>query len=210
MPLDINIESRNPDAESYKILSRQMKKDMTSFNRELKALNKAIESEYNRISSNVFADFFGTLVQRTPILTGNARLNWMINTSGVTGDFIPYPKFAVPIQDRVFWKKRLATKVKGYRSRGYTSKGQRVAGLFASAKSATVAQVTREKIKIFRDTYLKMKSNKVFIFNNAPHIEALENGTSKQAPNGMLMITVQDFSRLIKKHTTGSPIFRSI
>lgn len=207
--LNLEIESRNKDTEEYRILSRQMKKDMTSFNKELKALSRAIDSEFDRISANVFSDFFTALVNRTPILTGNARMNWSINGTGNTGDVIPYPKFSVPIQDRTFWKRSLKTKTKGFRSRGYTSKGKRVEGLFASAKSSTVNQVVREKAKMFRDDYLKMRPKTVFIFNNAKHIEYLERGWSKQAPHGMLMITTQDFSRLIKKHTVGSQIFRS-
>jgi hypothetical protein len=207
--IDITFGGRNKDYETYKSLSKNLSKDVNSFKREINALKKAIETEFDIISANVYTDFFSTLVKRTPILTGNARLNWMINTSGVNVDVIPYPGDRTPIQDRTFFKKSLATKVKGYRSRGYTAKGKRVAGLFSMAKSASVNAETRMKIKVFRDNYLSLKPKSVFIFNNAKHISALEHGHSGQAPNGMLSITVQDFARLIKRHSSGSPIFRN-
>jgi len=37
----------------------------------------------------------------------------------------------------------------------------------------------------------------VFIINNLPYIEALENGHSKQAPNGMVRLAIQDVENQI-------------
>jgi len=40
---------------------------------------------------------------------------------------------------------------------------------------------------------------RIYITNNLPYIEALENGHSKQAPSGMLAITVAEFQTLVSK-----------
>lgn len=206
--LEINTDSVNKDYVEYNRLSKNISKDFKSFKRELNALYRACESEYNKIAVNVFADFFKTLVGRTPVLTGNARLNWNISVNGNTGELIPYPKDRTPIQDRTFYKRSLATRVKGLRSRAYSSKGDRIAGKFASAKSKSISRIVKAKIDRFRQEFKKSKVNNVTVFNNAKHIIYLEKGHSKQAPNGMVAITLQDFSRLVRKHASGSKIFK--
>ena len=208
--LEINTNNVNKELGVYKRLSRNISKDYKAFSRELDALYSAVESEFEKISANIFADFFKTLVGRTPILTGNARMNWNIGINGNTGDIIPYPEDGTPIQDRTFYKRSLATRVKGLRSRAYNSRGERVAGKFASVKSKAISRIVKAKIDRFVKEYSKSKAKTVTVFNNAEHIVYLETGHSrKQAPNGMVSITLQDFARLVKKHAAGSQIFRS-
>ena len=38
----------------------------------------------------------------------------------------------------------------------------------------------------------------IYITNNLPYINVLENGSSKQAPNGMVSLTMQDVQRSIR------------
>ena len=207
--LDIQSDNRNKDYETYERLSRNISKDAKSFLRELDALYHAVETEFENISVNIFSDFFRTLVNRTPILTGNARINWNIGVNGNTGELIPYPEDSTPVQDRVFFKRSLATRTKGYRSRAYSSTGERIAGRFASVRSKAISRITTNKIRKFKKEYKSLKVNNVTVFNNAKHIIPLEKGHSKQqAPNGMVSITLQDFSRLIRKHSSGSKIFK--
>lgn len=192
----------------YQRISKNISKDYKSFTRELDALFLAVESEYEKLASNIFSDFFGTLVRRTPILTGNARMNWNISINGNTGELIPYPKNANPIQDRTFYKRSLATRTKGLRSRAYSSTGTRIAGKFASVKSKTISRIVKEKVAKFKKEFAKSNAKNVTVFNNAKHIIYLEKGHSKQAPNGMVAITLQDFARLVRKHVSGSRVFK--
>lgn len=206
--LEINTDStKNKDYALYNRLSRTISKDFKAFSRELDALYNAVETEYENISIAVFSDFFKTLVGRTPILTGNARMNWFISVNGNTGEVIPYPKDATPIQDRTFYKRSLATRTKGLRSRAYSSTGQRISGKFASVKSKAISQIVKSRIAKFVEEYKKSPLKNVTVFNNAKHIIFLEKGHSRQAPNGMVSITLQDFARLVRKHTSGSKVF---
>lgn len=200
----------NKDYAEYKRISKNISRDYKSFSKELDTLYRAIESEYDKIAINIFSDFFKILVGRTPILTGNARLNWNISLNGNTGEVIPYPSDATPIQDRVFYKRSLATRTKGLRSRAYSSTGNRIAGKFASVKSKAISRILKNKIDRFRKEFKKMNSKNITVFNNAKHIIYLEKGHSKQSPNGMVSITLQDFARLVKKHSSGSKIFKGI
>lgn len=206
--LDIQSDNRNKDYEIYQRLSKNISRDAKTFLKELDALYNAVESEFEKISANIFSDLFRTLVNRTPILTGNARLNWNISINGNTGELIPYPKDSTPIQDRVFFKRSLATRTKGYRSRSYSSTGERIAGRFASVRSKAISRITTNKIRKFKKEYNSLNQSDITIFNNAKHIIYLEKGHSKQSPNGMVSITLQDFSRLVRKHSSGSKIFR--
>jgi len=43
-----------------------------------------------------------------------------------------------------------------------------------------------------------------WIVNNVEYIEALENGSSRQAPHGMVATALNDFALHIKKHTGGA------
>lgn len=38
----------------------------------------------------------------------------------------------------------------------------------------------------------------VFITNNLPYAQVIESGSSKQAPNGMVAVTITEFQRIIK------------
>lgn len=207
--LEINTDNiPSKDLATFQMLSKGISRDYKSFARELDALYNAVESEYDKISTNIFADFFKALVGRTPILTGNARINWNISVNGNTGDIVPYPNDRTPIQDRTFYKRSLATRTKGLRSRAYSSKGERIAGKFASVKSKSISRIVKSKIAKFIKEYQLSKRKNVTIFNNAEHIIYLEKGHSKQSPNGMVSITLQDFSRLIKKHVAGNKVFK--
>ncbi len=44
----------------------------------------------------------------------------------------------------------------------------------------------------------KVKDRDIWIANNLPYIESLENGSSKQAPNGMVALSVQEVNAWVK------------
>lgn len=45
----------------------------------------------------------------------------------------------------------------------------------------------------------KYTDGSIWITNNLPYIKRLENGWSKQAPNGMVRLTIAEFSSVVKK-----------
>lgn len=45
---------------------------------------------------------------------------------------------------------------------------------------------------------------RVFISNNLPYAEAIEDGHSKQAPMGMVKVTIAEFDSIVNKAVRGS------
>lgn len=57
----------------------------------------------------------------------------------------------------------------------------------ASTTAEVMARISKTKI-----------GDSVFITNNLPYIEALENGHSDQAPAGMVKVTIAEFKRTVE------------
>ncbi len=47
----------------------------------------------------------------------------------------------------------------------------------------------------------KLKDGKVYLYNNCVYIEVLEQGSSTQAPNGMVGQTIQEFEEILKERS---------
>jgi hypothetical protein len=65
------------------------------------------------------------------------------------------------------------------------------AGLLTEEQAAQVATNQQNGIDILKEPIITVS-------NNLPYIEPLENGHSKQAPNGMFAITVAEFELIVK------------
>lgn len=124
----------------------------------------AIEGDMEAIVKKVCIDIFSRIAERTPIDTGRARANWNIS-------FGSEP----PTEEESFGG---FDDIKKSKKKGKTGRSQQV------------AQVLRNKIDGFD---FDLTDEYIIIYNNVHYIEYLENGTSRQAPAGMVAVTLTEF-----------------
>ncbi len=105
------------------------------------------------------------IVERTPIDTGRAKASWRMN-----------PDVADASVEPLLENKRHAVTGKIIEAAGADEHP-----LFAN-QAAAVARAQQQKISA--------GATRIVISNNLDYIEKLENGTSQQAPGGMVAVTV--------------------
>lgn len=129
----------------------------------------AAKAEFKRrlldATRDVAFEIHGKIVDRTPIDTGRAKASWRLN-----------PGVADPSVEPV-----LADKVNVITGAVIERAGQGESPLFSS-QAAAVARAQQQKIPVGTD--------RIVISNNLDYIEKLENGTSQQAPGGMVAVTI--------------------
>lgn len=64
------------------------------------------------------------------------------------------------------------------------------------AGTATIAKVTAATMNLHA-------GQTIYLVNNLPYAQALEYGHSKQAPNGMVRLTIQEFNTFVNKAAAG-------
>lgn len=125
-----------------------------------KSLNKFgdyVPDSFEKIIRKACIDLYRMIVERTPVETGRAKVNWMISTT---------------------------------KSDSTLSAGED--GLSANEiKSIIEAEI--------RDFSFDIQDDQVIIYNNLEYIPDLENGTSKQAPAGMVAISLAEFTNYFNK-----------
>lgn len=185
----------------YKTSSKNMSSSISDFKKEMKLLKEGIKEEFSNVTAKTMADFFDTLVDRTPILTGNARMNWFVNTLGKTDVVIPYPKSPSVSSGSSDSSKLKINKM--------NLSGDKPDKHFIELSATHVSEVTMQKLSALISGIRRSLPDTVYIFNNAEHIEALEAGRSKkQAPRGMLALTIQEFPLIQRKYADQSELFK--
>lgn len=116
-------------------------------------------------------DLYGSIIKRTPVDTGRARGNWQIS---------------------------------------FTHNDDEVEGLDKSEKVISEANEKNvEQLESFENEIEKNKlprggfsfefpDNAIYLFNNLEYIEFLEDGTSDQAPNGMVELSLVEFTEHLR------------
>lgn len=116
-----------------------------------------------RATREVSFEIHEKIVNRTPIDTGRAKASWRINENVADPSVEP----------------QLADRPNGFGGISRAAAGE--SPLYANQALA----VARSRQQLISDT-----ASKIVISNNLDYIENLENGTSQQAPGGMVAVTV--------------------
>ena len=127
--------------------------------------HKSFDSLILGAMRNIAFTIHEKIVDRTPIDTGRAKASWRLNPGSADGSVEP-----------LFENKRNHVTGKIIEAAGADEHP-----LFAG-QAAAVARAQQQKIPV--------GAQKIVISNNLDYIEKLENGTSQQAPGGMVAVTV--------------------
>ncbi len=133
---------------------------------------KELEVTLDLVLQRVALDLMGRIVLRTPVDTGRARSSWDLSI-GSPSDWIP-PELP--------------------------GKGKRVAAKqsFTSSFAGGQAQNAGLNTKSLSTASAITSAQPIWIVSNLPYIEALENGHSKQAPVGMVVLSVAEIETEIE------------
>lgn len=142
---------------------------MGSFSDSVRAHVKKTSEKLDLIPRKIALEAFRRIVLRTPV--GNVR-NWIKPRAGYVGGRL-----------RGNWQIGIGSAPSG--------ELDRVDG----SGSQTIAEGT-SKIGSWKPSD---KDEPILIVNNLPYAEAVENGHSKQAPSGMLAITVAEFDGIVQE-----------
>lgn len=115
---------------------------------------------------DVAFDVHAKIVHRTPIDTGRAKASWRLNEGEADESVEPLLRDRIRQVGRNFF---------------FELAGPKEHPLY-SDQAASIARAQQQKIGD--------KASRIVISNNLDYIEDLENGTSQQAPRGMVAVTV--------------------
>lgn len=148
----------------------------TDFGRRLEAFARRVEAKSSEAARKITLDALAGCVNKTPVDTGRARANWQV--SALTPILTELDLgFTEPV--RVVGRGKAATKErKRNRTASNRFNAQQAARLALAAGEAAAYSVDRVTV--------------MYLSNNVNYIQYLENGSSRQAPQGMLRLTVQE------------------
>lgn len=135
---------------------------MASFGQQLKQFEVKVQSQSTAVVKKVVLEMFTRVMKRTPVDTGNARVNWEIGVNEI--------------------KSTVAT------AAAIEGENQ----VSAQALLAGLSELSTFKA-----------GQTVYITNNVEYIGHLESGHSKQAPAGMVAITVREFQDIVQSVAAG-------
>lgn len=138
------------------------------FDAPVKAFAEAFNLQMGIVCKVITLDLFTRVTMRTPVDTGRARAGWQI-AIGAPSEFLP-------------------PEVEGKSGEDKASGGMKFTSLFNGGKAA-VDIAAAGKID---------GGELIYITNNLPYIEALEFGHSKQAPAGMVRLSVAEVAAEIE------------
>lgn len=141
-----------------------MANDFRTFNLQLDQFAKRVRLSGTTVAKRVAFDVFGRIVRRTPVDTGRARASWNISTNQADRSVVG----------------EVRTRLK---SGTHAPKGLQQ----RAVKSAVNALQNKNLMG------LQVKSgDTIWISNNLPYIVKLEEGHSKQAPAGMVAVSLAE------------------
>lgn len=130
--------------------------------------------------------------------------NWVSKAKGDVDRAVRYVLIAIPtniirrnpVGDAVYWKSRPPKGYVGGRSRANWQYGNNVVpnGVINSVDKTGAATISKLRSQINSAPTASIH----WFANNLDYIQALENGHSRQAPNGMVKITVMEFQRYVR------------
>lgn len=146
------------------------------FGRRLVAFAHRIEAKSDQAARKIVIDALAGVVEKTPVDTGRARGNWQV--SAITPILTELDLgFSAPA--RVAGRSKKATKERAKNAKASNRiNAQQAAQLANVAGKAAVDAVDRVTV--------------MYLSNNVAYIKYLEDGSSRQAPKGMLKLTVQE------------------
>ena len=135
------------------------------------------------VVKKVAFDMFSRIVQRTPVDTGRARANWQIGINSIPSSSISFG---------------FKTGKQGWGAGGKTGFGGIVRAEGGASANADLGVVGREGKNL---SPFKI-GDIIYLANNVGYITFLEYGTgkggfSKQAPMGMVRITITEFQNFV-------------
>lgn len=141
-----------------------------SFSLDLARFARKVEGRMDLVVRKVCLDVFSRVVLKTPVDTGRARGNWMTGIGGYVTDS-PYQGGKR--------RKSKADRSKPHRTNYGASTQASMVRIEATAVAARAGQV-------------------VYLTNSVPYILRLEEGSSTQAPAGMLTTTLREYPGIVE------------
>lgn len=150
--------------------------DLLSLANDMEALDAKLGLFGNQTAEDVASTILTDLTQVTPVDTGEALSNWIVTLDApalgglVLAPFVPSPKGRM---------------VRPFKARGASSPH----GVWVHAvdpaitAQANAPQTMQSGLAVIKT---KQPGQTIFITNNAPQIETLDQGSSKQAPAGFV------------------------
>lgn len=135
---------------------------LVTFNADIQAFAKLINANLAIVIKKIAFDLYTRLILKTPVDTGRARAGWGIS---VNTPIIIQP---------TGYNNKAAKKVKGPEGADYEA-AFHASGIFAMPDLSAIDG-----------------TQQVFILNSVEYIEALEDGHSKQAPAGMVKVSIAE------------------
>lgn len=124
-------------------------------------------------------DLFKRVIQKSPVDTGRFKSNWQVSINSI-------PAGTIGLAEDISHTRGGRERKRGAEARGT------FAGNFALAKATTTA--------------LQFKTGEViYLVNNLEYARALEYGHSKQAPAGMVRLTLAEFPQVVAKAANEVP-----
>lgn len=153
--------------------------EMNVFGRQVKQTASDFPTRVNRTITQLAGGILQALVSATPVDTGHARANWQVGVG-------------FPIEDEL-----------GATVRTGPARDARGRFIRGPANSSTVERSAAATIEAGKSTLsLRQPERPIFITNNVPYIERLNEGWSAQAPAGFVQLAIQSalsrFQGLVK------------
>lgn len=160
---------------------------LQSFGGDIKRFSDKIGVKFEVALKRLALEIYAAVTEKTPVDTGRARASW--NISRGTIDYTVWPEREKSIVD---------DRPGGIGEDGFTSRKNQT---FLSPRGQTwVRGVAANKMAHFKGAKLVARgpagsifiSEPVFITNNLHYVIYLEHGSSKQAPQGMVAVTLAE------------------
>ena len=140
-----------------------MTANLREFNREIDDFARKLPEKVTVMQKKIVLEALRRLIQKTPVDTGRARLNWQVTIDHPAEGQLDLRKF---------------------------DKAKKAAAVVDAPPLSMVGQeVITEAVGVLRSL---PPFEMVWISNNVDYIEFLEHGSSQQAPEGMLAVTIEE------------------
>ena len=143
------------------------------FGQQLVRLANFHKEQTTAIIKKAVIDLYARVMERTPIDTGRARAGWHLTTDGNSA-FVPPDMAGNGFSD--------------IKTRG-RAKGSATAAEVRTSRS--LVGLMQGHVEGFD---FRLEDGVVWLINNVEYIEALENGHSRQAPQGMVSLSLAEFN----------------
>jgi|GEM_PF-279419 hypothetical protein len=142
-----------------------MANDFRHFSIQLDRFAEKVKLSPGLVAKRVAFDLFGRIVRRTPVDTGRARSSWNISVNTVNRAVVA--EVRTHVRDQI--NPRLVQRAKR----------------LAASKFA---------LQPLKNDFVVKTGDTIWISNNLPYIVRLEQGHSRQAPSGMVALSIQEMN----------------